>query len=78
METPKAKFGFGQTDKHAPKWLVPAFAIAIIVIGAVTFMINGDPALSDVFKLRANNYLMGLAMIVSGIAPLFGVDLKKK
>jgi len=78
METPKAKFGISQTNKHAPKWLVPAFAVSVIVISAVVVMINGDPAISDLNKIRINNYLMGLTMIISGIAPLFRVDLKKK
>lgn len=76
MET-KTKFGLDSFAKHAPKWLVPSFSIAILMIGVASYLITGDPALSDEFKIRANHYLTGLTMLVSGIAPLFGVELKQ-
>ena len=72
-----AKFGLKQVARHAPKWLVPAFSIAIIVIGVVTFMVGGDPAISDELKLRINHYLTGITMLISGIAPFFGVQIRK-
>lgn len=72
-----AKFGIKQFKKYAPKWLVPAFSIAIIVIGVITFLVGGDPAISDELKLRINHYLTGLTMLLSGIAPFFGVNIKR-
>jgi len=77
MET-KTKFGLGSVAKHAPKWLVPAFAGSIIVLGVASFLITGDPSLSDELKVRVNHYITGIGMLISGLAPLFGVDLKVK
>lgn len=72
-----AKFGLKQWRKESPKWVMPAFSIAIIVIGVVTFMVGGDPAISDELKLRINHYLTGITMLISGIAPFFGVNIRK-
>lgn len=77
MEDQKAKFGLDNFGKHAPKWLVPTLSALILVIGVAQFLITGDPAISTELKLRINHYLVGLGMLVSGIAPLFGVELKK-
>lgn len=77
MET-KTKFGFGSIAKHSPKWLVPSFAAAIAVIGVASFIITGDPGISDEMKVRINHYLTGLSMLISAVAPLFGVDIKAK
>lgn len=77
MET-KTQFGLGSIAKHSPKWLVPAFAGAIIIIGVASFLVTGDPGISDPTKVRVNHYLTGLTMLISGLAPLFGVDLKTK
>lgn len=77
MET-KTKFGIDNFAKHSPKWLVPAFSATILLIGVASFLITGDPALSDELKVRINHYLTGLTMLVSGLAPLFGVELKAK
>lgn len=73
----KAKFGLQQAAKHAPKWLVPAFSIAILVIGTIQFMISGDPAIPDDFKLRINHYLTGLGMFLGALAPFFGINIRK-
>ena len=72
----KTKFGFGSISKHAPKWLVPTFAASIAVIGVVSFIVTGDPGISDVAKVRINHYLTGITMLISAVAPLFGVDIK--
>jgi len=72
----KTKFGVGQITKHSPKWVMPAFAIAMLLISVASFMISGDPAISNELKIRANHYLSGLTMLLSGIAPLFGVEPK--
>jgi len=77
MET-KTKFGIGSFAKHAPKWVVPTLSIAIIVIGVIQFVISGDPALSDAVKVRVNHYLTGIGMLITAIAPFFGVELKVK
>lgn len=74
----KAKFGIESFAKHAPKWLVPTLAGTILIIGVAQFLVTGDPAFSDELKLRINHYLTGFGMLVSGLAPLFGVDLNKK
>lgn len=72
----KTKFGLGSIVKHSPKWVVPSFAASIAIIGVASFIISGDPDISNEVKVRVNHYLTGLSMLVSAIAPLFGVDLK--
>lgn len=75
MET-KTKFGFGSISKHPPKWLVPSFAATIAIIGVVSFIVSGDPGITDLAKVRINHYLTGLSLLLSAIAPFFGVDIK--
>jgi hypothetical protein len=76
--TTKAQFGFDSLAKHSPKWLVPAFSASIAIIGVIAFMVSGDPAIADELKLRINHYLTGITMLISVIAPFFGVDIKAK
>ena len=74
----RTKFGVSQVMNHPPKWLVPAFSIAMVLIGVVSYLISGDPLISDEFKLRFNHYLNGLTILLSGIAPFFGVKAEPK
>lgn len=78
MEKTKATFGVDSFAKHSPKWLVPTVSGIILTIGVTSFLITGDPSLSNEFKVRINHYLTGLTMLISGLAPLFGVDIKTK
>jgi hypothetical protein len=75
MET-KTQFGLNSITKHPPKWLVPTFAASIAIIGVASFIVTGDPGIGDELKLRINHYLTGLTMLISALAPLFGVDIK--
>jgi len=77
MET-KTQFGIGSFAKHAPKWVVPSLSIAILVIGTAQFLISGDPGITPAVKERVSHYLTGIGMLITAIAPFFGVDLKQK
>jgi len=70
----KAKFGTDQFSKHSPKWLVPTFSAIILAIGVIQFLVTGDTEIADELKIRINHYLTGFTMLISGLAPLFGVD----
>lgn len=77
MET-KTTFGLGSIAKSPPKWVVPTLTIIILVIGTASITISGDPAIASDLKLRINNYLDGLAMLVTGLASMVGKELKLK
>ena len=74
----KAKFGADQFSKHSPKWLVPTFAAIILALGVIQFLVTGDTEVPDELKIRINHYITGFTMLISGLAPLFGVDPIKK
>jgi len=77
LET-ETKFGFGSIAKHAPKWVIPSLALVIGLISIIDYMVSGDPGLSNEIKIRVNHYLNGFTMLVTLLATMVGVDLKRK
>lgn len=76
--TTKAKFGLKQAAKHPPKWLVPAFSISIALLAAFQILIKSDPILTQQAKEIVEYYANALIIVITTIAPFFGVDIKRK
>lgn len=76
MITTKTKFGKKQLSNASPKWLVPVVSSLVILIGVAQIAISGDPSLTEAFKLRSGNYLNALIVLISGVAPFFGIEIK--
>lgn len=64
-------------SKPTPEWATWAFRLVFIITGVATFVIAGDPALSNEFKIRLGVYLKGLDMAVWAITRAIGVDVNR-
>lgn len=71
-------FGLGSIAKSPPMWVVPTLTIIVLILGTASITISGDPAIASDLKLRINNYLDGLIMLVTGLASMVGKELKIK
>lgn len=76
--TTKAKFGFKQIAKHPPKWLVPAVTISVALLTLLQMLVKSDPILSVQTKDIIDYYADALILAITFLAPLFGVDIKRK
>lgn len=76
--TTKAKFGLKQAAKHPPKWLVPAFSLSVALLAAFQILIKSDPILTPYAKDIVEYYANCIIVLLTVIAPFFGVDIKKK
>lgn len=72
------KFGLKQVNNHTPKWIITTISVTAVLLGVAQFLVAGDPTLPDDVKLRWNHYLTAAMMLVSGIAPFFGINLPGK
>jgi hypothetical protein len=70
----KTTFGVSQLFNHAPRWLVPTYSAAMILLGIVIMQVQAHPTLTDPQKDLVEYYLICVQGILSGLAPFFGVS----
>lgn len=68
-----ANFGLGQIGQETPLWAKNMFRVVFALTAVATFIIAGDPVISDEIKIRIAVYLKGLDMFMYALSKMFGI-----